>query len=128
MALRTIVETPAGLIVEAWRNGEFSGGRQPVLTTQGGLFLDRAAGAKLNPMHKITAYERRERLDADQLDQLLFALRDDVERYREGTRGYNPEKMARYGAPHLAKLEKQVGEVERLIAAKRKGIYPLQQS
>lgn len=66
-------------------------------------------------MHKVTAFARREQLNADQLDQLLFALRDDIDRYRLAIRGYSADKMERYGAPYLAMLEKQVEEVEQLL-------------
>ena len=67
-------------------------------------------------MHTATAYERRERLDADKLGRLLFALRDEAARYREAIRGYSADKMARYGAPYLAQLDKRIEEVERLLS------------
>ena len=72
-------------------------------------------------MHKTTSWARRASLDADQLHQLLVALRDDVDRYRVAIRGYTEDKMSRFGTPYLAKLEVQVAEIEGLIVAKTNG-------
>jgi len=63
-------------------------------------------------------------LDEGQLQQLLIALRDDVERYCVAIRGYTPEKMRDHGAPYLQKLEAEVAEVERLIRTKTEGRLP----
>lgn len=65
-------------------------------------------------MHTSTAYERREMLSANELLRLKQALQDEILKYREVIRGYSPEKMERYGTPHLNTLEARVSEVERL--------------
>ena len=67
-------------------------------------------------MHILTAYERRASLSPSELSRLEAALADDVERYRVATRSYTPEKLSRYGQPHLAKLEARLADVRQLIA------------
>lgn len=67
-------------------------------------------------MHKLTAYHRREAVTANDLERLKSALMDDVSRYREAIRGYNADKMRRFGEPYLAKLQAKVDEVSRLQA------------
>jgi|CXWL01.1.fsa_nt_gi hypothetical protein len=54
-------------------------------------------------------------LSANELLRLKQALLDEVLKYREAVRGYSPEKMDRYGKPHLAALEERVSEVDRLL-------------
>jgi hypothetical protein len=66
-------------------------------------------------MHKTTAFERRTSLDADELDQLLVALKDDAARYQVAIRGYTAEKMTTFGSPYLASLEAKIAQVEVLI-------------
>ena len=68
-------------------------------------------------MHTSTAYERRATLSADELLRLKQALLDEVLKYREAIRGYSPEKMERFGKPHLTTLEERVSELERLLAS-----------
>ncbi len=65
-------------------------------------------------MHWTTAFDRRESLSDNELDGLLYALKDQVDRYKAAIRGYTPEKMERYGTPYLEKLEARVAEVERV--------------
>jgi hypothetical protein len=61
------------------------------------------------------AYDRRATLTDDELERLLAALLDDLERYRHGIRNYPPKRLERYGTPFLAKLQGRVHEVERLV-------------
>ena len=65
-------------------------------------------------MHPTIAFDRRETLTDGELDRLLFALKDQVDRYRAAIRGYSPEKVERYGEPYLRQLEARVSEVERV--------------
>lgn len=69
-------------------------------------------------MHSSTAYARRTSLSLNELERLKSALVGEVENYRFGIRGYSPEKMAKYGAPYLAKLEARVAEVDAEIASR----------
>jgi hypothetical protein len=68
-------------------------------------------------MHTSTAYAHRETLSPDELLRLKQALVDEISRYREAIRGYSPEKMERYGKPHLTTLEERVSELDRLLAS-----------
>lgn len=61
------------------------------------------------------AYERRATLSDAELERLLAALKDEVERYRYAIRNYPPDRMERYGRPFLVKLEDRVDMVRRLI-------------
>ena len=63
------------------------------------------------------AYSRRDSLSDTDLERLLNALRDQVERYRFAIRNYPPERLKVYGQPHLNKLEARVSVVEGLLAA-----------
>jgi hypothetical protein len=67
-------------------------------------------------MYIQNAYARRATLSDVELERLLAALHDEVERYRHSIRNYAPERMERHGTPFLAKLEERVHDVERLIA------------
>jgi hypothetical protein len=49
------------------------------------------------------------------LERLRVALQGDVDRYRQSIRGYTPEKMERFGTPHLATLEARVAEIDDLL-------------
>ena len=69
-------------------------------------------------MHSSTGYERRKTLSLNELERLRTALVGEVENYRIGIRGYSPEKMAKHGAPFLAKLEARVAEVDAEIAGR----------
>lgn len=62
-----------------------------------------------------TAYVRRGSLTDAELQRLLAAVKDEVERYRFAIRNYPPDRMERYGKPFLAMLEKRVNDVQRLI-------------
>jgi len=62
------------------------------------------------------AYARREGLSDAQLERLLAALRDEVKRYCDVIRNYPPDRMERYGTPHLNRLQERVEEVERLVS------------
>jgi len=64
------------------------------------------------------AYDRRETLSDAELDRLLAALRDEVDRYRYAIRNYPPDRMERYGEPFLARLEERVSQVAGLIEDK----------
>lgn len=69
-------------------------------------------------MHHTTAYERRTTLSLGQLERLRAQLVDEVAKYQVAIRGYPPEKLAGHGAPHLAKLQARVAEIDGLIAGK----------
>jgi hypothetical protein len=69
-------------------------------------------------MHSSTAYERRKTLNLNELERLRSTLVDEVANYRIGIRGYSPEKMAKHGAPYLAKLEARVAEIDAEIAGR----------
>ncbi len=62
------------------------------------------------------AYARRDNLSDAELERLLAALKDEVERYRYTIRNYPPDRMERHGRPFLAKLEERVDEVQRLLS------------
>ena len=70
-------------------------------------------------MHTTTAYERRESLSNNELERLVMALQDEVDRYLIAIRGYDAEKMAKYGKPYLEKLEARVTAVKREQALRR---------
>jgi hypothetical protein len=61
------------------------------------------------------AYARRDSLTDTELERLLAALKDKVERYRYAIRNYPPDRMESHGKPFLAGLEERVHEVARLI-------------
>ena len=69
-------------------------------------------------MHSSTGYQRRKTLSLNELERLKSALVGEVENYRICIRGYSPEKMAKHGAPYLAKLEGRVAEIDAEIAAR----------
>lgn len=62
------------------------------------------------------AYERRESLSDTNLERLLSALKDEADRYRYTIRNYPPDRMDSHGKPFLAKLERRVGVVQRLLS------------
>ena len=66
-------------------------------------------------MYIENAYTQREQLSDRDLGRLLAALRDEAERYRHTIRNYPAVRMERHGKPYLAKIERRVAEVERLI-------------
>ena len=61
------------------------------------------------------AYARRETLSDAELERLLAALTDEVERYRSAIRNYPPDRLERHGRPFLARLEQRVDEVRQLL-------------
>lgn len=63
-------------------------------------------------MFLLKAYARAETLDDVELERLLQALRDEVERYRYAIRNYPPERMERHGKPYLSELQERVLVVE----------------
>lgn len=67
------------------------------------------------------AYTRREGLSDAELDRLLAALKDEVERYRYVIRNYPADRMEQHGKPLLAKLERRVDEVQRLVSKRASG-------
>ena len=69
-------------------------------------------------MHTQTAYERRENLSENELVRLKSALIDEVERYTVGIRGYDEDKMTRYGEPFLRRLQERVDVVSALLSQK----------
>lgn len=80
------------------------------------LLADLHLNGEDRRMHSTTGFERRKTLSLNELERLRSALVGEVENYRLGIRGYSPEKMARHGAPYLAKLEARVAEVDAEIA------------
>lgn len=65
--------------------------------------------------------DRRASLSVSELERLLAALRDEVERYRYTIRNYPPDRMQRHGTPFLAALERRVDEVQRLLDRRAHG-------
>ena len=65
-------------------------------------------------MDVLNAYDQRDSLSDSELERLLAALTDQVERYRYAIRNYQPERMERHGIPFLARLQERVDEVQRL--------------
>lgn len=61
------------------------------------------------------AYEKREKLSQAQLEHLLQRLWDDVTHYRRCIENYPPDRMERFGKPHLAMLMDRVTQVEALL-------------
>ena len=66
-------------------------------------------------MHSSTAYERRETLSTNELARLESALMVEVERYKDAIRGYDAEKMQRFGKPFLRTLQERVDVVTDLL-------------
>ena len=64
------------------------------------------------------AYDQREDLSDRDLERLLTALRDEVERYRYTIRNYPPDRMEKHGKPFLAKLEERVAVVQRVVESR----------
>lgn len=64
------------------------------------------------------AYDQREDLSDRDLERLLVALRDEVERYRYTIRNYPPDRMEKHGKPFLAKLEERVAVVKRVVESR----------
>jgi hypothetical protein len=64
----------------------------------------------------LNAYDRRESLSDAELERLLAALKDEVDRYQFAIRNYPPERMKSHGEPFLAKLQERVDNVQRLIS------------
>ena len=62
------------------------------------------------------AYARRDSLSDGELERLLAALKDEVERYRYAIRNYPPDRLEQYGNPFLANLEARVAEVQRVVS------------
>lgn len=61
------------------------------------------------------AYARRDDLSDVELERLSAALKDEVARYQFAIRNYPPDRMERYGKPHLATLQERGEAVRRLI-------------
>lgn len=61
------------------------------------------------------AYTQRDGLSDAELERLLAALKDEVDRYRYAIRNYPAERLERHGKPFLATLQERVDEVQRLI-------------
>ena len=64
------------------------------------------------------AYDQREDLSDRDLERLLVALRDEVERYRYTRGNYPPDRMEKHGKPFLAKLEERVAVVKRVVESR----------
>ena len=64
------------------------------------------------------AYDQREDLSDRDLERLLVALRDEVERYRYTIRNYPPDRMEKHGKPFLAKLEERVAVVKKVVESR----------
>jgi len=62
------------------------------------------------------SYERRADLSDRDLERLLSALKDEVERYRYTIRNYPPDRLEKYGQPYLRELEAKVATVAQLCA------------
>ena len=69
------------------------------------------------------AYARRDSLSDAELERLLAALKDELERYRYAIRNYPPDRMERHGTPFLGGLEERVDEVERLLNDRANGSH-----
>lgn len=58
-------------------------------------------------MHINTAMERLESLTEHELKNLLKQVEDQISRYLYTCRNYAPDKMQKYGTPHLNILEEK---------------------
>lgn len=68
------------------------------------------------------AYAQRADLSDRDLERLLAALKDEVERYRYTIRNYPPDRMKHHGEPFLGRLEDRVSEVQRLLSERANGL------
>ena len=63
-------------------------------------------------MNWATALERLETLNKGQVIGLQTVLKHEVQMYKRCIRNYPPDRMRKYGKPHLAKLETALKQVE----------------